>query len=412
MSRRQYIGYTPRSHQKAVNEAVIGKYGVVCTVKSRRQSGKSFMSLNLLLYYALNRKKCVSALVSVTLAQSRKVFQELVAAVESSGVIARKNEQTLEIFFINGSKIFFKSSEQGTDSLRGYTINGILILDEASFLSESILEAVLPWTNVHRPPLLIVSTPKFRNCFFYRYFMKGLSGDKGYVSIDWNDYDLSEFLSDEQLDEYRMMLPKNQFKTEFLGEFLDDDGVVFENFKECIGEAGEARDLYIGIDWATGTGEDYTVMSVLNGKGEQVAIHRFNNLNTTATIDYMTEVLKGYGVAVRNVLCESNSIGTPMSELLMRANPKVHIETAATTNTSKGEMVSALQVLFEKGNITILDDEAQKGEIAAYEAVYNPKTKNVSYNAPQGLHDDTVMALMLAVKCWQKGQTKGRYIIR
>ena len=412
MVNRTFIGYTPRAHQKAVNDAVIGKYGVVCTVKSRRQSGKSFMSLNLLLYYSLNRKKCVSALVSVTLAQSRKVFQELVAAVEASGVIARKNEQTLEILFINGSKVFFKSSEQGTDSLRGYTINGILILDEASFLSESILEAVLPWTNVHRPPLLIVSTPKFRNCFFYRYFMKGLSGDKNYVSIDWNNYDLSEFLSDDQLEEYRMMLPKNQFKTEFLGEFLDDDGVVFENFRECIGPAGDAKDLYIGIDWATGTGEDYTVMSVLNGKGEQVAIHRFNNLNTTATIDYMTEVLKGYGVAVKNVLCESNSIGTPMSELLMKANPNVRIETAATTNTSKGEMVSALQVLFEKGNITILDDDTQKGEIAAYEALYNPKTKNVSYNAPLGLHDDTVMALMLAVKCWQNGQRKGKYAIR
>ena len=153
-------------------------------------------------------------------------------------------------------------------------------------------------------------------------------------------------------------------------------------------------------------------MSVLNGKGEQVALHRFNNLNTTATIDHLTSILKGYGVAVRNVLCESNSIGTPMSELLIKANPRLNISTAATTNTSKGEMVSALQVLFEKGNITILDDEAQTGEIASYEAVYNPKTKNVSYNAPLGLHDDTVMALMLAVKALQTGQRKGKYNIR
>ena len=93
-----------------------------------------------------------------------------------------------------------------------------------------------------------------------------------------------------------------------------------------------------------------------------------------------------------------------MSELLIKANPRLNIGTAATTNTSKGEMVSALQVLFEKGNITILDDDAQTGEIASYEALYNPKTKNVSYNAPQGLHDDTVMALMLAVKAMQTGQ--------
>lgn len=410
MANKRYIGYTPRPHQKAVNDAIIGKKGIVVTVKSRRQSGKSFMSLNLLLYHAIN-KTCKSALVSVTLAQSRKVFRELVNAIEHTGIIKKKNEQTLELELVNRSQIFFKSSEQGTDALRGYTITGILILDEASFLSESILEAVLPWTNVFKPPILIVSTPKFKNCFFYRYYMKGLEGNDRYISIDWNDYDLSEFLDDATLEEYRQMLPKNQFKTEYLGEFLDDDGVVFENFKSCVGTPTKSNGKkYIGIDWGTGQGQDFTSISILNDKCEQTDWYSFNNLNTTQTIERITEILRKVDVGL--VLCESNSIGTPMTELLIQANPNLRIERATTTNTSKADMVSLLQVAFEKETIKILDEQRQLAEIAAYEATYNPKTKNVSYNAPQGLHDDSVISLMLALKAYNQGNKRGIYYIR
>lgn len=407
-----YKGYKPRAHQKAVNDAVIGKKGVVVTVRSRRQSGKSFMSENLLLYYAINYKKSISALVSITLAQSRKVFKDIISAVEGSGIIKRKNEQTLEITFINGSTIFFKSSEQGTEALRGYTITGILILDEASFLSESILEGVLPWTNVHKPPMLIVSTPKFKNCFFYRYFMKGLNGDEGYYSIDWNDYDLSEFLDEQKLEEYRLMLPANQFKSEFLGEFLDDDGVVFTGYKDCIYTTKPRTDgdVYIGIDWATGNGGDFTSVTVINSYCEVVYFEDFNNLNTTQTIDRVEKIIKGF-TSVGLVLCESNSIGTPMTELLMERLPNIYIEKDTTTNSSKESMVNDLQVAFEQKKIRLLNIEKVINELGAYEATYNIKTKKVSYNAPSGLHDDSVISLMYAYKAYREKGKRGNYSI-
>lgn len=412
MNKTTYRGYRPRAHQKAVNDIILNKKGIVCTVKSRRQSGKSFMSENLLLYYAINYKKSVSALVSITLAQSRKVFKEIIQAVEGSGIIKRKNEQTLEITFINGSSIFFKSSEQGTDSLRGYTITGILILDEAAYLSEDILEGVLPWTNVHKPPMLIVSSPKFKNCFFYRYFMKGLQGDEGYYSVDWNDYDLSEFLDDAKLEEYRLMLPANQFKSEYLGEFLDDDGVVFTNFKECIYDAPPRTDgdVYIGIDWATGNGGDYTSITVLNSYCEVVDFEDFNNLNTTQTIERIVGIIKRFP-SVGLVLCESNSIGTPMTELLMEKLPNVNIEKAATTNSSKESMVNDLQVAFEQKKIGLLNIEKVMSELSSYEATYNIKTKKVSYNAPSGLHDDSVISLMYAYRAWKDKGRRGNYAI-
>lgn len=415
---RTFTGFTPYKHQKDVLDIVCDRKrgkGAVVTVKSKRQVGKSFMCLNLLLYYAINKSISTSALISITLAQSRKVFKELVNAIEGAGIIKKKNEQTLELELVNCSKIIFKSSEQGTDSLRGYTINGVLILDEASFLSEDILQAVLPWINVHQAPLLLVSTPKFKNCFFYRYYMMGLDDAyPKYYSFDWNEYDLSKFLTVDKLKEMERILPKNQFKTEYLGEFLDDDGVVFDNFKDCIKQA-EIRPydrLYIGIDWGSGNGNDSTVISGINDKGEQVLLERFNDLNTSSQISRVSDILNKYKAQVGLVLSEKNSIGTPLTEMVMEKCPNVKIEMVTTTNTNKGEMVAQLQVAFQNKEISILDNDVQTNEIASYEAVYNPKTRNVSYNAPLGLHDDTVMALMYAYKAYKEKNKRGNYAVR
>lgn len=414
MSKTIFKGYKPKEHQKAVHNAILNKKDKVVIVKSKRQCGKSYMAINLLLWYAINHNGSTSMLVSITLAQSRKIFKELVNAIEKTNIIKKKNEQTLEIELINKSIIYFKSSEQGTDALRGYTIKqGILILDECSFLSEDILQAVLPFTNVYKAPILMLSTPKFKNCFFYRYFQMGLdkSQDK-YVSIDWNDYDTSEFLSEEQLNDYKKILPSNQFKTEFLGEFLDDEGVVFTNYKKCVKSPKNGKyGCFVGIDWGTGQGQDYTSISILNKECEQVGYYSFNNLNTTQTIDRITEILKEV-VDTELVLCESNSIGTPMTELLMTKNKHLNIQTSTTTNQSKAEMVSMLQVAFENETISILNESQQLNEIGSYECTFNPKTKNVTYNAPQGLHDDAVISLMLSLKAYNQGNKKGKYIIR
>lgn len=415
---RTFTGFTPKKHQKDVidiaTDRIKGK-GAVITIKSRRQSGKSFLSLNLLLYYAINKRGSKSALVSITLAQSRKVFKELVNAIEDAGIIKRKNEQTLEIELVNNSHIFFKSSEQGTDSLRGYTITGILILDEASFLSEDILQAVLPWTNVHQPPILIVSTPKFKNCFFYRYYMMGLDESKPkYYSFNWNDYDLSEFLPDEKLEELRRILPKNQFKTEYLGEFLDDDGVVFEDFRKCVKTPKNApySKIYIGIDWGSGQGQDYTCISGFNDRGEQVLLESFNDLNTSEQIERVSNILNKHRAYIGLVLSEKNSIGMPLTELVMEKCKGIPIEMVTTTNTTKGELVTNLQLAFQNDEISLMDDERLLNEIASYEATYNPKTKVITYNAPLGLHDDMVMATMYGWRAFKEKRKKGAYAVR
>lgn len=413
-------GFTPYAWQRAVIDRVTGDNArgktVVC--KSRRQCGKSIMIENLLLYYALNYAGGVSAVVSPTLAQARKVFKDINNAVQLSGVIKRKNETLLEMTFINGSQILFKSAEQ-KDALRGYTIRrGILCIDEAAYISDDILECVLPWVQVHRCPVLMVSSPKFKAGFFWRYFSMGLDEENKDVSlVDWCDFDTSALLTEEQFEMYRRIMPKAQFLSEYEGQFLDEEGLVFAGFRDCIKAeiVGNYSKLYVGIDWGAGGGGDYTVISTIDDSGKQRHVKYWNDKPTGAQIDTVFNFIKENRSRIALVVPETNSIGQPYTDLLTerlkQAGIQVKVEGFNTSNTSKNDIVSNLQVAFENHQIEILDDSHQSAELGIFEMQYNMKTRVITYSAPQGMHDDTCMALAFAWRAYQMANKTGRYTV-
>lgn len=407
-----FMGYKCEPWQADVHRFFMnGRYSAkIGVVKSHRQCGKSMMCENQLLYYALNFPNSINAMISPTLNQSRKVFKELSNALAGTGVLRKKNESLLEMEFINGSTIFFKSAEQ-KEALRGYTITGILILDEATFLPDDVLELVLPWTTVHKAPILIVSTPKTKNGFFYRYYARGLTGDSDRIkSFDWNQYDTSKYLSYEQKMEMKALMPKTQFLTEVMGEFADDDASVFSGFRECIREEiPKYKKLYIGIDFANQTGNDDTVITALNERGEQVMLYYFNNKTSSEQIDFICRILEENRDKVACVVPELNSLGTPLTDMIKERCGWCNIQGHTTTNKSKNDIVNNLQVAFERRHIGLINDEKQCVQLSTYAMEFNPRTRVVTYNAPQGLHDDCCIALALAWKAYNLNNNVGNY---
>ena len=413
-------GFTPYKHQKDVIDELKDAKGTGkrVIVLSSRQKGKSFMIANLLLYYALNNNKVKCFCVSPTLKQSKAIYNTIYDAIENSVILKKANAADFEIRFINGSAIYFKSAEQG-EALRGYTAD-FLCIDECCFITDETFYKIAPWADAKQAPVLMVSTPFVKEGFFWNFYNYGLEKQNNTVTINWSDNrykeDIEKILPPEKLEEYRRVLPKNQFKTEYLGEWLDNEGVVFDNFKNCIksNEINTYEQLFVGIDWASGVEADETVISILNSKGEQLYLDGFNNINTTQTIDRLMDVIKPHLHQIVSITPETNSIGKPFTDLLIERLPQSQqhkVQGFTTTNTSKGELVSDLQVAFQQGNITILDEEKQLRQLSVYSAEYNPKTKNVTYNAPRGLHDDRVMALMLSYRGYKNKQTTGYYCL-
>ena len=173
-----FTGYTPYPHQRAVHDAMKDAFhsGRIFVVKSKRQVGKTTMAENILLKVAIEHNRTLSCLVEPTLDQARRVYKEMVKAIEETPIVRRKNDSLLELELINGSSIIFKSAEQ-RDNLRGFTVTGILVVDECAFIQDDIFDILQPTTDVHSAPILLISTPKLKQGFFYRYYSAGASGD-------------------------------------------------------------------------------------------------------------------------------------------------------------------------------------------------------------------------------------------
>lgn len=413
------VGFHPYAHQRAVIDA-IGKskcsYKTV-VVKSSRQKGKSFMIANILLYFALNWNKTKNICVSPTLKQAKNIYKTIMDAVEKTGIVKNSNATDLEITFINRSNIRFLSAEMG-ESLRGYTVTGILCIDECCYISDDVFNTIKPWVDYNKSPILMVSTPYVKQGFFWQYYNYGLEGVNKVITVDWCDpkfkKEMDKILPPERLEEYRKTMPANKFKSEYLGEWLDDDGTVFIQFKDCAKDVQILPNdkLFVGIDWGMGGGNDDTAIAIINDKGEQVFLDYFNNLTPTQQIDRIIADLEPYMRQIVVIQPELNSLGGVLTDNLKeRLQGRARIEGFNTTNQSKNELVMDLQTAFEQKTITILNDPKQMRELSFYTAEYNPKTKNVSYNAPLGLNDDLCIALMLAYNTYKNKKRCGGYAV-
>lgn len=415
---RAFTGFTPYNFQRDVINELCGsgqyRKSKVVVVKSPRQRGKTMMVSNLLLFHAINHNKSKNYCVSPTLKQAKEIYRTITNAINPARIIKSSNATDLVITLINGSRICFKSAEQGTEALRGFTVTGLLCIDEAAYISDEVLHTILPWCDYYKANILMTSTPYVKSGFFWDYLNYGLEGTHNTVTIDWTSYkykaEMETILSPERLEEYRQMLPRNVFRTEYLGEFLDDDGSVFIHFKECV-EKNEIKPtdrLYVGIDWANGGGNDDTVVTMINQYGKQVYLAYKNNLSPNQQIDWLEGILKPLRSQIVVVQPELNSIGTPYTDILKKRLQTVTFDGFDTTNKSKNEIVGELQVAFENKDIRILDDDKQLRELSYYSAEYNLRTKTLTFNAPNGLHDDICIALMLAYDAYTS--SRGNYV--
>lgn len=385
--------------------------GRVVVIKSVRQSGKSFLAQMLLIAFALT-KRCTSAIYEPTLAQARVQFKAIENYFKGSDIITKANATLLEIEFANGSVIYFKSMEQ---SSRGFTITGLLVLDECAYLSEEEIYATLPLINAHNAPLLIASTPFISDGYYYQMYVKGLTPTDTLRSFDWSkEPEIDRFLTPERKEFYRQTMSRSKYITEVLGEFLSDDGLLFRNLEACCTDEKPevSGKLYIGVDWGSGTENDYTVVAVVNDNGEECGLYRTNNLSPMQQIEWASNIIKDLATKgqIAKLTCEANSIGAVYIDALkQKIGGKIKITEFVTTNKSKQDLVTTLQLALENKDIALLRDEEQLNQLRSYEAQINPRTKTISYNGKAGVHDDIVIALMLAYFSYK--QRLGNYSI-
>jgi len=293
-----------------------------------------------------------------------------------------------------GGTVSVRSADK-PDSLRGEGLD-FLVVDECAFVAEEA------WTEALRPALsdrqgraMFISTPKGRN-WFWRMYQRGVDpANEAWQAWSFPTAD-NPYIDGSEIQAAREMLPELTFRQEYLAEFIDDAGLVFRNIRACVLDDLPTYDVnkryVMGVDWAQQ--HDFTVLIVMEAATRRVVeMDRFNQIGWDVQRGRLVALAERWDVS--HIIAEENSIGGPNIEELQ--NEGLPVTAFTTTNQSKQEVMVALQLAFEQGNIGIPDDDVLLSELQAFEAERLPSGR-WRYGAPEGMHDDTVISLALALE--------------
>lgn len=311
-------------------------------------------------------------------------------AVQIPGATMREVDRLIE--FPSGGIVQIRSADN-PNSLRGESLDR-LVMDEAAFMREEAwTEALRPTLSDRRGRAVFISTPKGRN-WFWRAWQLGQGDDP-----DWHSWQFptvsNPHIDPAEVEAARRNLPERIFAQEYLAEFIEDGGGVFRRVMEAATaeqeDGAQERDEYlIGVDW--GKLNDFTCLAVLNTTRRRlVYLDRFNQIDYAVQLDRLGTLYHRFRPT--SIIAERNSMGEPLIEQLRRLG--FPVQAFQTTNTSKTAAIEGLALAFEQGALSIINDPILVGELLAYEMERLPGGL-IRYGAPDGMHDDTVMALALA----------------
>ncbi len=365
------------------------RFNVLCC---GRRWGKSQLAVDLLCRTALAGKP--AGYFTPTYKLLDGTYKECLATLEP--IIKRKNEHQF-IELITGGVIDFWSLE---NELAGRSRKyKRAIIDEGAF-TKNLWQL---WTESIRATLAdlkgdawFLSTPKGKNDF-YKLFMKGKT------ELKWKSWQMSTYtnpyIDNEEIDDARSDLPELAFSQEYLAEFNDNIANPFgtDFIKSCVREMSTKAPVCFGIDLAKSY--DYTVIIGLDNDCNVCYLERFQN-DWKATTERIKRLQTGVPIAI-----DSTGVGDPIAEDVARGR---NVDMVKFTSQSKQQMMEGLAMKIQKGEIGF-PDGIIKDELDNFEYIYT--RTGVKYSAPDGLHDDCVCALALAVSKFKKNSHYGKYNI-
>ncbi len=333
-------------------------------------------------------------------------------ARRACGHIAEFNLSRMVAEFPNRSKIFYRSLDD-PDNARGYTLNGVGIDECADVKQEA-------WYEVLRPTLIDtngwswgIGTPKGRNWFF-REHMAALGMDN---AMSWQAPTVgcaivgsslvrephpleNPFVSFDEIERLWATMPERTFRQEILAEFIEGEGSVFRNIAACTnapeGTPGQhaGHTIVAGLDLAKQN--DFTAISIgCRDCRVEIARDRFNQVDYLFQVGRIKAICEKWGV--QSLLVDSTGVGSPILEQLQ--NDGLPANGFVFTATSKPPLIENMALALERTEWQFQEDRVWTMELEAYERTVSPTTGRSSYSAPEGSHDDCVMARCLML--WQ-----------
>lgn len=379
-------------------------------VRAARRFGKSYVFSIYAAWAACTHQDYRIVCISKSQRQSSEMFNTIYKLITNSPMansITRDTRTRIE--FTNGS-IIESLPGQSYDSIRGITINLVLI-DEAAYVPDDLFVVLYPTILTTKGKVVLISTPAFAAGEFYR-ACKDPKSEYTAFHLTHDDAvfeDGSPFVDREELAREMQRCggaDSPEYIREYLADFTDAQGAFFTLAAVEDALASEWEQLQFGIPgrkYVMGADlakeQDFTVIIVIDctdkDKLEIVHARRFNGKSTDEIMKELNEVALSFNVQLPHI--DSTGMGGPIVDLLKTTYPKIRWQGINFNSKSKIELMTDLDLVLNRRGIVIPDDDEIRKELVSFYYERNPKTGSISMQG-MGVHDDYPVAIALAVR--------------
>ena len=393
-----FLNHEPHEAQKLILK---DRHQFITIVAGRRFGKTKAMAFSAI-HHAITHPRSIQFILAPSYNQANIMFWEITTLLSKSilvNLIERVYKTPFsKIIFKNGSEIHARSTTK-PEYLKGHKAHRV-ILDEAAYIPDEVISQVVePVLADFNGSWIKIGTPFGKN-HFYDSYLKGQSEEFD----DYNSYrfpsTVNPHISHDFINKKKKEYGENSivFRTEYLAEFVEDQNAVFtwSDIQKNItaieqldkGEAG--RSYAIGCDLAKY--QDYTVIVVLDVTEKPfklVHFQRFNRRPYAETILRIKDLYKKFNFP--RVLIDSSGVGDPVLEDLQDIGAEGYV----FTSKSKVQLIQRLQAAIENNEVRYPYIENLIKELQFFE--YQLTRQGIKMEARQGMHDDCVIALALAV---------------
>ena len=369
----------PKQEQAIFSE---DRYGII---EGSTKCGKTVACIAWILEQAMRGKRGQSFWwVSPVYPQAKIAFRRLKRGLPEN--LYQANESELTVTLPNEAIISFKSAEK-PDNLYGEDVFAA-VMDEATRMREEAWHAIRSTLTATRGYVRIIGNVKGRRNWAYALARKAEGGELGwlYSKLTADDAVEAGIIASDEVEQARSQLPENVFKELYFAEPSDDGGNPFgqEAIRQCIGDISGKPPVVYGVDLAKSV--DWTVAIGLDDTGAVCRLDRYQ-LPWEETVRRLVQE-----IGLTPAIVDSTGVGDPIVERLQRELSNV--EGYHFSSTSKQKLMEGLAVAIQSNEIQY-PNGAIVSELDAF--LFEYTRTGVRYSAPQGVHDDCVMALGLAV---------------
>lgn len=403
---RRVLGVEPYAYQKDfLNHSSNRKLLV-----GGRQIGKTTMLSWMAIHRFVTQKDTNVLIIAPTQRQVwnflEKLKSEISEWLDNPDQYGIEYESKSEIRASNGSKIFGLPAAGKGDTIRGFTVDTVIV-DEAAFIDDEIYTSVLrPMLFTTEGEFILSGTPWGKEGYFYKKYEEA---DDPEVDSPWNTWQIATMqnpdVGPEQIEESRRELTPNEYDREILGEFADKKNAFFKNatINRCLEWTGDyrqdvvyppqdTRNCYMGVDVASG-GDARAIFTSVDVEGNVFEVKKESKCELPEVEGIIRNKINSGDRNYIKVLIEENGLGEgPVNNLEREFSC---VQGFRTTIRSKESIYTEFKNEMQSGKVFLPDIREYKKELRSIEYELTSGGNQKIY-APGRKNDDFADSIALA----------------